>query len=121
MRVFKSLWHEILTPSPPGETAYLWAVIAIGHAALGAFFYVLFEVAADLMGGVAFPVSVLVISVVYWLLKERADLYRGGTWRDGLTDTFFVALGAFYGPWWWPLAVFGAVIAGLTFRALLPP
>lgn len=32
------------------------------------------------------------IPVLYWLVKERADLAKGGSVRDGLIDAAFVAL-----------------------------
>ena len=115
------LVEEILTPSARDEDAYTWAVIGIGHAMLGA-------AIAAVLGWlvppeVALPFVVapgwLALAVGYWWIKERRDLRRGGRWLDGATDALFVGLGAFYGPSWWPLAIFAAVAGGLAARWLL--
>ena len=101
----KALWRSIVTPSSANETPYQFAVIAIGHAMLGA---------ALSWGG-------FLIAVAYWVIKERGDLKRGGAWRDGLIDTGFVSLGLIYsGPIWWPVAVMvlagvGALLKGVDF------
>ena len=52
----------------------------------------------------------MAVAAVYWLWKERADMARGGSWRDGVEDMACVWLGTAYGPWWWPF-VMGAVMA----------
>lgn len=99
-RNFKALWKSAMTPSAPNETPYQFVVIAIGHAMVGA---------AMSWGG-------FMVAALYWFVKERRDLKRGGAWLDGLVDTAFVALGlAYSGPIWWPMvvmfsAVFGAVL-----------
>lgn len=93
---FISLLKAINTPSGKDESPYTFAVIAIGHAMLGAVF--------SWFG--------LIAAALYWFVKERKDLKRGGAWLDGLVDTFFVALGTFYvGPIWWPISVM--LLAGL--------
>lgn len=86
-----------MTPSARDETPYLFILIAIGHALLGAVLS---------WGGFA-------IAVLYWVVKERGDLKRGGAWRDGFVDTGFVAVGLLYdGSIWWPVLVF--VSAGVA-------
>lgn len=89
---------EILTPSARDESAYDKSVIAIGHVMLGA-------ALAAVLGVYTAPAR-LSLSVAYWLIKERGDLKRGGSWRDGLWDAAFVGFGGLYGPWWWPVAAF---------------
>ena len=78
---------------------YLFIVIAIGHAMLGA---------ALSWGGLA-------VGAVYWIVKERGDLKRGGAYKDGLFDTAFVIIGiAYEGPIWWPiLVIVSAGVCGL--------
>lgn len=99
------LWRDLTTPSERAERPYLSLLIALGHAMLGA--------ALPIWG--LGPAAALRLGLAYWLAKERADLKRGGSVRDGLTDTAFVAAGAFYGESWWPLAV----LAAATLAALL--
>lgn len=94
------IWQEINTPSGqsgPLDAAYRRAVIGMAHALLGAAF-------AGLFGWYGLGAA-LVMSTAYWLLKERGDLLRGGDVRDGLEDALMVSLGAWYGPWWWPLVM----------------
>ncbi|MFB2530723.1 hypothetical protein ACEYYA_00980 [Paracoccus sp. p3-h83] len=63
------------------------------------------------------PVARLSLALVYWLAKERGDLTRRGSLIDGIGDTAWVAVGLGYaGPWWWPMAVLTAVIAGAVLR-----
>ena len=98
--IIDDLFGEILTPSgQPGplHKAYERCVEGIGHAMLGA-------CAVAILGGwgLAFGIAV---AVAYWLVKERGDLKRGGSWADGAEDALMVCLGAFYGPWWWPLVI----------------
>lgn len=92
--------RALLTPSARDESPYLSLLIAIGHAVAGA--------ALPIWG--LGPAAALRLGLVYWLAKERADLKRGGSWRDGLVDTAFVALGAFYGTPWWPLLIIVAAL-----------
>lgn len=100
----RDLWKEILTPSPPDEPPYRFAVIWIGHAMLGA----------------AFSFLGLVFAGIYWFAKERQDLRRKGNWADGVVDTGAVLLGTLYsGPIWWPISVlFLAGIGGVLNEAL---
>ncbi|TDX33420.1 hypothetical protein [Rhodovulum visakhapatnamense] len=102
------LVRTILTPSSRSEDDYTWCVTAIGHAWVGALLAPLGPAAAPFR---------LLASVAHWTLKERGDLRRGGSWRDGLVDTGFVGVGTLYtGPWWWPYAIGVAVVAGLLAR-----
>lgn len=103
----RRLLTEIAQPTIGG--GYLWAVIAIGHVMLGA-------VLQGILGAAGAGAR-LAIGMGYWLIKERRDLRRGGSLRDGLADAALVAVGAFYsGPRWWPVAVFAAVTAGAVLR-----
>lgn len=98
----RDLWAEMMRPSGADEPPYKWMVIGIAHAMLGA---------ALSWGG-------LLVAAVYWWIKERGDLRRGGAWRDGLVDTGFVALGTLYaGPLWWPLAVLAAAGGAAAIRS----
>ena len=95
-----AIFAELATPSGqvgPLDLAYRRAVIGIGHAMLGAAL-----VAA--LPGYGWPLG-LALGVLYWLAKERGDLWRGGDIKDGLEDAVMVSLGAWYGPWWWPAVV----------------
>lgn len=100
LEVIADLWREILTPSPPDEKPYKFALIAIGHAILGA----------------TFSFAGLLFGFAYWLIKERKDLRRNGSLMDGLIDTGFVLVGTQYsGPEWWPITIvllagFGGVL-----------
>jgi len=100
MKPVSALIADIFTPSARDESPYLSMLIAIGHAVLGA--------AMPIWG--AGPVAAMRLAAVYWIAKDRRDLRKGGGWRDGLIDTAFVALGAFYGQPWWPLLVIFAAI-----------
>lgn len=92
----QGLWKEILTPSPPDEPPYRFAVIWIGHAMLGA----------------AFSFLGLVFAGLYWFAKERQDLRRKGNWVDGVVDTCAVLIGTLYaGPIWWPTSIM--ILAGV--------
>jgi len=91
------IWREIETPSNqigPLHRAYERAVIGIGHAMLGA-------CAAVAFGGYGPPFA-LAVGGLYWLMKERGDLKRGGGLWDGVEDALMVTLGTYYGPAWWP-------------------
>lgn len=94
------IWAEIMTPSNqvgPLDRAYRRAVVGIGHAVLGA------ACVAGLPGyGIWLAAG---LALAYWLVKERGDMFRDGAWADGAEDTVMVALGAWYGPWWWPAVV----------------
>jgi hypothetical protein len=106
------LISEILTPSARDESTYDKSVIAIGHVMLGAS-------AAEPVGMYVGP-AWLLIMVVYWLIKERGDLKRGGSWRDGIWDAAFVGFGGLYvGAWWWPVAAFAFVAGYLVVEYVL--
>ena len=102
--MIRLIWQELETPS--GQTgpltgAYQRAVVGIAHAVLGA-------LAASLFGVWGLGAAV-VIAGIYWAIKERGDLRRGGSFWDGAEDTVMVSLGAWYtGPWWWPALILGA-------------
>lgn len=103
MTALRRLIATIRTPTD-GDP-YTWAVIGIGHVMLGAALAGLFGFAA---AGLR-----LALALAYWLVKERGDLRRGGSLRDGLIDSAFVGVGAFYsGPAWWPVAVLVTVSVG---------
>lgn len=109
MTALRRLIDIIATPSLPDEDGYQWALIGIGHVMLG----------AALQGavGAAGAVARLMITVAYWLAKERGDLKRGGSWRDGLIDAALVGFGAFYdGPRWWPVAAMVAICIGAVLK-----
>lgn len=109
MTALRALWADILTPSTRDETPYMTAVIFIAHATLGAGLSGLGLVGP--LGGAAG------VAVLYFLLKERRDLARGGGFLDSLIDAGGVALGALYGPGWWPLAVLWLAFAVAVARA----
>ena len=110
LRDWDDLWRDLMEPSE--GTPYSRAVIGAGHALVGAAIVSLLPDWAL----VAASVRVLV-AVLYWTLKEAGDLRRGGDLRDGLEDAAFVWLGAYYGPWWWPILILGAMgCVGLTGR-----
>lgn len=114
MTLLDRIWQQIETPDSAAvpSRAYIRAVIAIGHAMLGA------AICAAL--GVGWGLGVgLALAVAYWLLKEWGDLRRGGTVWDGLEDTVMVALGAWYGAAWWPILIIacaGYIMAVATYR-----
>lgn len=79
------LLRDILTPSP-GATPYQAGVMAMAHAMLGA------ALCASLgWYGLA---PGLAAAALYWLVKERGDLRRGGAIMDGLEDAVMVWLGS---------------------------
>ena len=46
---------------------------------------------------VGLGLATVTVGLVYWLSKERADLARGGGWRDGIEDALAVSLGGWAG------------------------
>lgn len=107
MTALRRLIREIMTPTD--GSPYVWAVIALGHVMLG----------AALQGALGWTAAGarLAVAVAYWWAKERGDLRRGGSLRDGLIDAAFVGVGAFYeGPRWWPIAVLTTVALGALIR-----
>lgn len=103
MTALRRLIHEITSPTE--GSPYVWAVIALGHVMLG----------AALQGALGWTAAVArtALAVTYWWAKERGDLRRGGSLRDGLIDAAFVGVGAFYdGSRAWPVAVICTVAFG---------
>jgi hypothetical protein len=99
-------WDEAFADlmEPDDGTPYQRAVIGGGHALVGAAI-----VAALPDAWIAAVAARAIIGAAYWMIKEAGDLKRGGDLRDGFEDAAFVWLGAYYGPWWWPLLVLGAM------------
>ena len=93
--LFDAIWDEIMDPNG-GRLAlsHYRATTAGAHALLGA---------CAASGGVWW--LGLIVAVAYWLWKERGDMTRGGSWRDGVEDMACVWLGTAYGPWWWPFVI----------------
>ena len=110
METWRAIWRELVTPSAADEGPYLWMLIAIAHAVVGA-------ALAQIMPG-AWPAAArALVPLIYWLVKERGDLRRGGRVADGLTDAAFVGLGIFYGEWWWPAGIMSLALIGALIRA----
>lgn len=101
-----AIWREIATPSLASEAPYLRLMLAIAHACLGA---ALMEISA--VAGLSAAAARGFVPATYWLVKERADLRRGGSLRDGLTDAAFVASGALSGAAYWHLGILAAALA----------
>lgn len=91
-----SVWRDLWTPGG-NSTPHHRAVTAGGHALLGASVVAWFD-AWGLGAGI-------LLAVVYWAIKETADLRNGGSVWDGLEDTAMVGLGAWYGAAWWPALI----------------
>lgn len=105
MAKWRDIAFEVATPSGqsgPASLAYARAVEGMGHAMLGACLAVLLSGYGLWFG--------LAVALVYWLVKERGDLRRGGAWADGAEDALLVWIGTYYGPWWWPPLIM--VLAG---------
>ena len=103
MTALRRLLVEVMQPTDGAP--YVWAVIALGHVMLG----------AALQGalGATAAAARIALAVTYWWAKERGDLRRGGSLRDGLIDAAFVGVGAFYdGSRAWPVAVICTVGLG---------
>lgn len=111
LATLRAIWAAIRTPSRPDEAAYDTLVISLAHAVLGA---ALAALTAPL--AVAGAVGRAALPVLYWFLKERGDLRRGGGLRDGLWDTAAVALGLAYGAAWWPAAALLLALAAALDR-----
>jgi len=116
MTLFEALWLEINTPTGqtgPISAAYARAAGGVWHAVFGAALVQSLGLGFGLATGLA-------LALVYWLVKERGDLRRGGRWWDGAEDAVMVSLGAWAGPWWWYGLVCGAgvyVLASAAWRA----
>lgn len=103
MTALRRLLAEVMQPTDGAP--YVWAVIALGHVMLGA--------ALQGVLGATAAAARLGLAVAYWIAKERGDLRRGGSVRDGLIDAAFVGVGAFYdGSRAWPVAVVLTVSLG---------
>lgn len=103
MNILALIIAELRTPSGqigPLSGLYLRAATGVWHSVAGA-------VAASVFGawGLGFAV---VMAWFYYMVKELADLRRGGSFWDGAEDTVMVALGAWYGAAWWPAMICGA-------------
>jgi hypothetical protein len=102
MRLAELIIAELNTPTGqtgPLHDTYVRSMSGLGHAVLGAAFCASFG-----LWGLIYAAPV---ALVYWLAKERGDLRRGGKFWDGVEDAIMVSLGAWYGVWWWPLAILG--------------
>jgi hypothetical protein len=100
--LIRQILAELATPSNQVgslDRPYRRAVIGIGHAIVGA-------ALVSALPAWGWPLG-LTLGAVYWLIKERGDLLRGGGILDGLEDAAMVSLGAWYGPWWWPVVILG--------------
>ena len=102
MSGWREIWRELWTPSARGEGAYLWALLALAHATLGAA-----AITALALVWAPGPLAPSGLALAYLVLKEGRDLGRGGRLGDGLVDAGFVALGlhASLVPAWPALAV----------------
>jgi hypothetical protein len=109
------IWQELNTPSGqrgPMSAAYARGASGVWHGVLGA------AVVAFL--GVWGLAAAVPLALVYWLVKEKGDLARGGSILDGLEDAVMVSLGAWYGAVWWPLMICGCgvyIMAAGAWRA----
>ena len=104
MRALRLIAAELATPSGqvgPLPGLHHRATTAGGHAIVGAALTAPFG-AWGLGSGI-------ILAALYWLLKERGDLTRGGAVWDGLEDTVMVAFGAWYGAAWWPAMICAAM------------
>ena len=113
MRFADLIIAEFDTPTGqigPLDAAYRRAAGGVWHTVLGALLVAPFG-----LWGLA---PAFAIALVYWLAKERGDLRRGGKFWDGVEDAICVSLGAWYGVWWWPLAICGAGVIILASAAV---
>lgn len=83
--------------TPAVGSPYIRGVIWIGHAMVGAAFVSGF--------GLIGLLPALAIGALYWTVKERGDLRRGGALSDGIEDALGVAMGGLYGFPHWPEAI----------------
>lgn len=106
MKALLLIWREIVQPSRPNEAPYLRLLIALGHGVLGA---ALFELSA--LWGFGVGLARALIPLAYWLLKERADLRKGGSVVDSIFDALFVLSAAWlYLPIWHVMLIAGATV-----------
>jgi len=114
--MIRLIWAELDTPTGqtgPLSAAYARAAGGVWHAVFGAALVATLGLGFGLATGLA-------LALVYWLVKERGDLRRGGAIMDGLEDAVMVWLGAWYGAAWWPVLICGAglyVMASAAWRA----
>ena len=80
-----TLWttvtKELGRPDDQGRDWYTWSLNQLGHVALG------------IIGMMNFNITVV---LMFAIGKEVYDLYRGGKWRDSVTDITFWSIGAFF-------------------------
>lgn len=104
---------ELETPTGmkgPLDEAYLRAAGGVWHSVLGAIACAIFSGAWGL--ALALP-----LALIYWAVKERQDLRRGGDFWDGIEDAMMVGFGAWYGVWWWPIVLCAAGVVILLSAA----
>lgn len=86
-KVWNEFWKEARVPSSKAETIYEWVVIQIGHVFLGSVFSLI---------SLVIPYFWIAIPFLYFAIKEKQDLKKGGDLMDSITDAFFVAIGGLY-------------------------
>lgn len=102
MTALRRLLAELATPED--GRPYVWATIFLGHAVLGL-------AIGQALGAEAAGIRAL-IALVYWLAKERGDLSRGGSLRDGLIDAAAVWAGAYMVELWVAVMVLATAAVG---------
>lgn len=107
--VFREIWRVLRQPSS-GRNWYEWALMALGHAMLGALFAVVLREWVPASWGYV-PTAAL-IAIAYFAAKEIPDLRRGGRISDSVEDAALVFLGATYGGPLWPVIVWAVVVVG---------
>lgn len=111
--ILAEIWRVLRAPEA-GRTWFEWALLAIGHAMLGA---LLAEIARHVVPAAPGDAGrALVLAAAYFVAKEIPDLWRGGRIGDGVVDAGFVCLGALYGVTLWPVLVWLAVAGGVVAR-----
>lgn len=86
-KVFGVFWKEARIPSSKAETVYEWVLIQTGHVFIGSLFSLI---------SLVIPYFWIAVPFLYFLIKERQDLKKGGDLMDSITDAFFVGIGATY-------------------------
>ena len=104
MNSVSALWATILTPSARDEDGYTWACIFLGHAVLG--------LAIGQAFGAEAAGSRALLAAVYWLVKERGDLRRGGSLLDGAADALALWAGAYMAERWVAVMVLATAAGG---------
>ena len=108
-----AIWREIVTPSARDEGPFPAFLLGIAHCVAGA-------AACEVAAGAGIGLAALrgALPLIYWLVKERGDLRRGGSVRDGMIDTAFVASGLLAA---WPFYHAGLLAAALAAAVWLRP